>query len=200
MTTVQNLFSKQEREKLAWMNEPQHWTYTAEHELLIEAPPKADFFKDPAGKHTASSAPFLQLQVDSSFQLTTQLQVDMHHKYDSGCLMLMADDNNWAKICFEFDGEYPTIVSVVTQDGSSDDCNSERVSVENPYLRITKSEQVVSFYYSPDGEAWKLIRYFGLRSQGPYTAGVVAQSPTGSGCEVRFKSLILSWPEAEERF
>lgn len=46
--------------------------------------------------------------------------------------MLMADDNNWAKLCFEFNGEYATIVSVVTKNGSSDDCNSERVMVETP--------------------------------------------------------------------
>ena len=72
----------------------------------------------------------------------------MNELYDSGCLMLMADENNWAKLCFEFNGEYATIVSVVTQNGLSDDCNSERVLVSNPYLKITKNDQLISLLFT----------------------------------------------------
>ncbi|MDP4095275.1 DUF1349 domain-containing protein [Paenibacillus sp. P96] len=195
-----NLFQPGAREQLKWLNEPQYWTFTAEDELIIDAPPKADFFKDPGGTHVAHSAPFLHTDVASTFQLTTQLQVDMRHLYDSGCLMMMADENNWAKLCFEFNGEFATIVSVVTQNGSSDDCNSERVLVDHPYLRMTKTEKIVSFHYSPDGEAWKLIRYFGMESSARFKAGIVAQSPMGAGCRVQFTSLLLSLPEEESRF
>lgn len=195
-----SLFHPGTRERLTWMHEPEQWAFTSDNELVVEAPAQADFFKDPAGKHIAHSAPFLHLPAGSSFQLTTQLEVDMRHQYDSGCLMLMADENNWAKLCFESNGEFPTIVSVVTRNGSSDDCNSERVTANQPYLRMTKSGQVVSFYYSADGETWKLIRYFGMDTAFEYRAGVVAQSPTGSGCRVRFKSLTLAIPEEDSRF
>ncbi|WP_018882922.1 DUF1349 domain-containing protein [Paenibacillus massiliensis] len=195
-----NQFEATERHQLSWMHEPSSWTFTQEGELVIDTPAKADFFKDPAGKHIVHSAPFLYLNVDSSFELTTQVKVDMRHQYDSGCLMLMADENNWAKLCFESNGEYPTIVSVVTQHGFSDDCNSERVNVEQPYLRITKAGRVVSFHYSVDGENWKLIRYFGMGAEGPFMAGVVAQSPTGLGCQVSFKHLKLSIPNEDSRF
>ncbi|MDQ0086717.1 regulation of enolase protein 1 (concanavalin A-like superfamily) [Paenibacillus anaericanus] len=197
---INNLFILEEREKLKWKNEPMYWEYTKEDGLIMDASANADFFKDPGGKHIAESAPFLYVQVDSSFQLTTQIQVDMLHLYDSGCLMLMADDNNWAKLCFEFNGEYATIVSVVTKNGSSDDCNSERVMVETPYLRIEKNGLTISFYYSIDGQDWKLIRYFGMESSTPFIAGVVAQSPMGSGCRVNFKYLSLSSPNRDSRF
>ncbi|WKL05288.1 hypothetical protein Q0F98_35140 [Paenibacillus amylolyticus] len=40
------------------------------------------------------------------------------------------------------------------------------VSVPNPYLRIRKVEGCISFFYSPDGDEWKLIRYFGMPIQG----------------------------------
>ncbi|MGE7823551.1 DUF1349 domain-containing protein [Paenibacillus sp. NPDC093718] len=195
-----NLFHPETREKLRWLNEPEHWEFTTDDRLIMDAPSKADFFKDPGGKHVAHSAPYLHLQVDSTFQLVTQLQVDMHHLYDSGCLMLMADENNWAKLCFEYNGEYATIVSVVTQNGFSDDCNSECVFVSNPYLKITKKDRVISFYYSTDGEVWKLIRYFGMDASTPFTAGVVAQSPMGAGCRVQFLSLFLSESDEKSRF
>lgn len=92
------------------------------------------------------------------------------------------------------------IVSVVTRNGSSDDCNSERFTANQPYLRMTKSGQIVSFYYSADGETWKLIPYFGKDAAFKYKAGVVAQSTMGSGCRVRFKSLTLAVPEEDSRF
>ncbi|MFB5761263.1 DUF1349 domain-containing protein [Paenibacillus medicaginis] len=195
-----NLFLPEARNRLIWMHEPGNWEFTANGELVVDAPPEADFFKDPGGKHVVHSAPFLHLNVDSTFELTTQIEVDMRHMYDSGCLMLMADENNWAKLCFESNGQYPTIVSVVTQNGFSDDCNSEQVHIEQPYLRITKRGRVVSFLYSTDGESWKLIRYFGMEAQGPFIAGVVAQSPKGSGCRVSFKYLNISVPDEENRF
>lgn len=196
----ENLFQPGVREKLKWLNEPEHWNFSANEDLIIDAPSKADFFNDPAGKHIIHSAPYLHLHVDSTFQLTTQLQVDMRHLYDSGCLMLMVDEDNWAKLCFEFNGKYPAIVSVVTQKGFSDDCNSEQVTVHNPYLRMTKIGKLISFYYSTDGIDWRLIRYFGMEISADFTAGVVAQSPMGAGCRVQFQSLTLSYPDGDSRF
>ncbi len=197
--TIQ-LLEQHERTRLTWLHEPPNWSWTDEQELVIQAPAGADFFKDPGGTHMVHSAPYLYTAVDSTFELTTTVRVDMKHVYDSGCLMIMQDENNWAKLCFEYNGEYATIVSVVTTNGFSDDCNSERVDVAQPYLRITKREQVVSFYYSTDGIAWRLIRYFGMNGSLPATAGVVAQSPMGTGCEVCFHQLTLSVPPPDHRF
>ncbi|MCZ8519569.1 MULTISPECIES: DUF1349 domain-containing protein [Paenibacillus] len=195
-----NLLLAETRVGMSWTNKPEQWNFTEGGGLMIEAPPAADFFQDPAGKHIVSSAPFFHLPVDESFELTTRLRVEMRTIYDSGCLMLMSDDRNWAKLCFEYNGQYPTIVSVVTRDGSSDDCNSERVTAENPYLRITKSQDCISFFYSPDGGDWKLIRYFGMTFPSAVVAGVVAQSPKGEGCRVHYDELFLSRPEADSRF
>ncbi|REE70545.1 hypothetical protein A8990_12930 [Paenibacillus taihuensis] len=174
-----------------WTNEPANWSYTEQGGLHVEAPANSDYYQDPAGKHIVSSAPFLHFTAGSSFELTTRLTVEMKHKYDSGCLMLMADDRNWAKLCFEFNGRYPTIVSVVTIDGVSDDCNSERVEVEKPYLRIVRQGNCITFFYSADGEVWEQIRYFGMKLPDECLAGVVSQSPQGTGCTVQYESLTI---------
>ncbi|SEM56644.1 DUF1349 domain-containing protein [Paenibacillus sp. OV219] len=187
-----NVFSSANAHALSWINEPADWTCTEQEGLLVEAPANADYYQDPAGKHMVSSAPFLQLTASSSFELTTRLSVQMKHKYDSGCLMVMADDRNWAKLCFEYNGRYPTIVSVVTIDGVSDDCNSERVDVEKPFLRIVRQANCMTFSYSADGEVWEQIRYFGMKLQDECRAGVVAQSPQGTGCTVQFDFLTMT--------
>ncbi|WP_199616264.1 DUF1349 domain-containing protein [Paenibacillus alkalitolerans] len=197
---MSNVLNNDMQSKLSWINEPEQWRFTDQGGIIIEAPIGADFFCDPAGKHIRSSAPFLSMPVGQSFEMTTQLTVDMQKKYDSGCLMLMADEKNWCKLCFEFNGEAATIVSVVTKDGLSDDCNSEEVQVANPYLKIRKVEDCVSFFYSADGDNWKLIRYFGMLIPSGGKAGIVAQSPQGIGSTVHFMNLIITEPEIESRF
>ncbi|MBT2292747.1 DUF1349 domain-containing protein [Paenibacillus albidus] len=194
------MLNQETREQLIWMNEPPDWKFTDGDGIVIEAPIGADFFNDPAGKHIKATAPFLHTAVQDSFELTARLTVDMQKQYDSGCLMLMKDERNWCKLCFEYNGEAPTIVSVVTKDGISDDCNSEEVRVEQPYLRISKSANCVSFYYSEDGETWKLIRYFGMSIPGGGRAGIVAQSPHGNGSTVQFTEVRLTAPDQQSRF
>lgn len=195
-----NVMTTEARKQWSWMNEPESWSYTDQGGVLVEAKADTDFFQDPAGKHIRATAPFLSIPVPGDFEITTQLTVDMKNQYDSGCLMVMADDRNWCKICFEYDGKAPTIVSVVTRDGSSDDCNSVEVSVPNPYLRIRKVEGCISFFYSPDGDEWKLIRYFGMPIQGELRAGLVVQSPTGTGCTCHFLSVNVTHPDLTARF
>ncbi|CAH1199031.1 DUF1349 domain-containing protein [Paenibacillus sp. JJ-223] len=195
-----NAFDSNTREQLSWINEPMAWSYTDQGSLTVEAQPDTDFFQDPAGINVRASAPFLGMPLPGDFEMTAQLTVDMKHQYDSGCLMLMADERNWCKLCFEFDGSVPTIVSVVTRDGLSDDCNSVEVTVSHPFLRIRKVEHCISFFYSPDGEEWKLIRYFGMPVKGELRGGVVAQSPTGTGCTCHFLSLQVTRPDLAARF
>ncbi|MGF6354749.1 regulation of enolase protein 1 (concanavalin A-like superfamily) [Paenibacillus sp. 4624] len=197
---MMNVMTTEAREKLSWINEPNSWSYTDQGGLIIEAQADSDFFQDPAGKHIRATAPFLSMPVAGDFEMTAQLTVEMKHQYDSGCLMVMVDERNWCKLCFEYDGKAATIVSVVTRDGSSDDCNSTEVPVSDPYLRIRKVEGCLSFFYSPDGEEWKLIRYFGMPMDGELRAGVVAQSPTGTGCTCHFLSVSMTQPDLTARF
>ncbi|UPK46750.1 DUF1349 domain-containing protein [Paenibacillus pabuli] len=195
-----NVFATEARNQMNWINEPDTWSYTDQGVLIVEAQADTDFFQDPAGKNVRATAPFLSMSVPNDFEMTTQLTVDMKHQYDSGCLMIMADERNWCKLCFEYDGKAATIVSVVTKDGSSDDCNSIEVPVTNPYLRIRKVEDCISFFYSPDAVEWKLIRYFGMPMEGEIRAGVVGQSPTGTGCTCHFLSMNVTRPDVTARF
>jgi uncharacterized protein len=188
------------RNDLAWLNEPKEWSFTGETGVVIMAPPSSDFFCDPALVNVKHSAPFLYKEFQGDFQVTTRTSVDMVALYDASCLMVRLDTENWAKLCFEFDGSTASIVSVVTKNGISDDCNHYSIDSRDISLRMTKSGKVTSMFFSQDDVHWKLVWYFGFEIQNQFQLGIVAQSPIGSGTQARFSYLDLVEPPAQNRF
>jgi regulation of enolase protein 1 (concanavalin A-like superfamily) len=173
-----------------WINEPAVWQFDDSKFLHVSAPPQADFFIDPSGAAVKSSAPFLHTTLKGDFTIWTRIRVDMKQPYDSGCLMIMANDLHWAKLCFEYFENKPSILSVVTRN-TSDDCISGAMEAPNPYLRIARAGNCFAFHYSADGQHWKLARYFGMDVPDELKVGVVAQSPVGEGCDVTFDALTI---------
>ncbi len=172
--------------QLSWLNEPDSWCFH-DGRLHIEVPESADFFKDPAGVNVRSSAPFLYCDAQGDFSLTARVDVDMLDAYDSACVMVMVDHENWAKLCFELVNQEPTLVSVVTR-GLSDNCISEKIGNAKPYLRILRAGNCFGFHYSLDAIKWTLVRFFSLDAPTKVKAGVVGQCPAGKGTKVRFES------------
>jgi len=179
-----------------WLNEPSEWAFTDEG-LVVQAEAQTDFFRDPAGTAVKGDAHYLYTLQDGDFTFMTKVQVDMIDDYDAAVMMVMVDDEHWAKLCYEFTYKKPMIVSVVTQ-GVSDDCNSLVVPESGIYLRVTRFNDCLAFHYSYDAKWWEMVRYFRLKSDGPVKVGVVAQSPTGNGCEVKFNYLNYSQDPVRE--
>lgn len=172
--------------RLAWINEPASWRFN-DGVLHIDVAQSADIFADPAGVNVRSSAPFLYCQAQGDFSLTARVDVDMLAAYDSACVMVMADENHWAKLCYEQVNGKPTIVSVVTRD-VSDNCLSESIGPARPYLKVLRAGNCVAFHYSLDASNWTLVRFFGLDARTPLKVGVVGQCPAGTGTRVRVES------------
>lgn len=188
-----NLFQHSSGKRLAadleWLNEPEEW-FVENGEVCMTVPPASDFFIDPAGAAVKASAPFLHTRITGDFSITAQVHVEMKEQYDSGCLMVRANETTWAKVCFEYFEEQPSILSVVTR-GHSDDCVSAPIHVTKPYLRLARVGCSFAFHYSQDGEKWKLVRYFGMDCPEEIQVGLVAQSPIGQGTQVTFSGVRL---------
>jgi regulation of enolase protein 1 (concanavalin A-like superfamily) len=191
MNLFNNCFERNLDPSFNWMNEPEQWSFSENHVLTVKAPPRADFFHNPIGESKKDSAPFLYVNTPENFILTTQLDVDMCYPNDSGCLMIMADHNNWAKLCYENFRGQPSIISVVTKQ-ISDDCIGNAIGNTCPFLRISRYNQCFAFHYSIDGNTWFLVRYFGMEHIESLKIGVVSQSPAGEGCAMSFKCLRLA--------
>lgn len=107
--------------------------------------------------------------------------------YDSACIMVMVDQKNWAKLCFELVNQVPTIVSVVTRQ-LSDNCISERTGKAKPYLRALRAGNCFGFHYSLDAIKWTLVRFFAMQAPTKVKIGVLGQCPVGKGTKVRIES------------
>jgi regulation of enolase protein 1 (concanavalin A-like superfamily) len=113
--------------------------------------------------------------------------------YDAGGLFIFDTIKKWIKLEFEMtDLGYPSVVSVVT-DGTSDDCNGERLDkYQEIYLQIIRYGDYWWLHYSNDGKKWNMHRYFRLKMKEELKVGIEAQSPIGKGTRVVFTNYKIS--------
>ncbi len=176
---------------LFWENSPLRFHQDAGH-LIIEAKEKTDMFRDPNVTYNTDNAPKLLFTADSNFVLTAEIHHNFVSKWDGGAIVLKTDSLNWIKFCFEKDytGQH-RVVSVVTK-GISDDCNSAAVAGNTVFYKVAKAGNVITLYYSAEGQHWFLIRHLVFDTPTPIKVGFLAQSPTGKNCTVTFSNIHYS--------
>ena len=59
------------------------------------------------------------------------------------------------------------------------------------WLRISRVGAAWALHAGVDGQTWALARFFRLDSDLPAQVGILAQSPVGDGCTVRFDQLAV---------
>lgn len=175
-------------------SEPGVWTRDEQTSAVAAtAPAHTDLYVDPAGSaagdggSTLNAATLIGTPPGGDFQFSARVTVDFSARYDAGVLLVWADDQTWAKFCFEYSpAEEPMVVSVVTC-GVSDDANGFVVAERSILLRVSRLGRVYAFHASIDGQRWRLIRVFTLGDElDRHALGFEAQSPTGDGCLVTF--------------
>jgi len=177
--------------QLYWENKPLAFTNSG-NSCTIVAGEKTDMFRDPNVTYNTDNAPKLLFRSDSNFVLTASVSHPFVSKWDGGAVVLKEDSLHWVKFCFEKDYTGARrVVSVVTND-ISDDCNSAAISGNKVFYKVAKAGNVVTLYYSLDGQKWFLVRHFQVRTEGPLEVGFLAQSPTGKKCTVQFGQITYS--------
>ena len=164
--------------------------------VVADAPAHTDFYVNPGGPDSAdaesmlNAATLLGTPPSGDFQLSARVTVDFQSQYDAGVLLLWADEQHWAKLCFELSpAAEPMVVSVVTR-WVSDDANADVVPERTVWLRVSRIDHVYAFHASPDGRTWRMVRVFALAdSVADHGVGFEAQSPTGDGCSVTFDEI-----------
>jgi regulation of enolase protein 1 (concanavalin A-like superfamily) len=175
---------------LRLLNRPADWRIEADDALTVSAGPGTDLFTDPGGPGRYANAPALIGRLDGDFTLSARITADLAATYDAGVLLLYAGEDTWAKFCLELSPQgRPTIVTVVNR-GVSDDCNSVPAEGDEVRLRVSRLGTAFAFHVAFGANFWHLVRYFAL--DGDPEIGFLAQSPTGTGCTVRFDEIAYS--------
>lgn len=174
--------------RLFWDNKPASFIKT-QNGFTIIAGEKTDMFRDPNVTYNTDNAPKLMFKPGNDFVLTAAIEHGFSTKWDGGAIVLKADSLNWIKFCFEKDYTgAKRVVSVVTKN-ISDDCNSVEISGGKVYYKIAKADNVITLYYSLNGVKWFLIRHLQFDFKKDFEVGFLAQSPTGTKCEVKFSDI-----------
>lgn len=161
--------------------------------LVLTSAQGVDWSNDSLGAARQHDATALAFAAPESFSLSSRVTVSgARTTFDAGALVLWADVDHWAKLCFEYSplGE-AMVVSVVTN-GYSDDCNSTIVESDHVYLRVSRIGSGWAFHSSPDGERWAFVRLFRLETDLPVRAGFLSQAPFGESCAASFGEITLA--------
>jgi uncharacterized protein len=173
---------------MAWENVPLKYAVKS-GTIQVVAGPKTDMFRDPNVTYNTDNAPKLLFKADENFVLTAAIEHAFINMWDGGAIVLKQDSLNWIKFCFEKDYTgAKRVVSVVTKD-ISDDCNSVEIKSNKVFYKVAKADNVITLYYSTDNKKWFLIRHLQFNSTKDLHIGFLAQSPTGSKCEVTFSDI-----------
>jgi regulation of enolase protein 1 (concanavalin A-like superfamily) len=158
--------------------------------LTLTADAGVDWTNDALGGEQQHRAAALGFAAPPEFSLSARVAVDGDRTtFDAGALVIWADPDHWAKLCFEFSprGE-AMVVSVVTND-YSDDCNGTVVTADAVWLRISRIGAGWAFHSSIDGSDWAFVRLFRLHTDAPVTVGFLAQAPMGDTAVARFDEI-----------
>jgi len=170
------------------------WRYDeATAAVVATAPAGTDLYRNPGGEEAGdaaskgNAATLLGTPPPGDHQLSARVSVDFRSTFDAGVLLIWVDEQNWAKLCFEFSpASEPMVVSVVTR-GVSDDANAFVVPGRSVWLRVSRTDRVYAYHASTDGVAWQLVRVFTLgEAVSEHQIGFEVQSPTGGGCTATF--------------
>ena len=171
-----------------------HWLNKSElktdgNVISIYAPEASDFFcnngavsEEGITPDSLCNAPFYYTDVTGDFVLDVKVSHDFKDTYDSASIMVMEDNDNWAKSCFEkTDFDTHAAVSVVTKNSASDDANGCNITGNTVWLRICRVNNSYSFLYSENGINYYMTRFFNLSGKETVKVGLLAQAPQGKG-------------------
>lgn len=161
--------------------------------LKLAAEAGVDWSNDSLGGPHQHLAAALTFPAPDTMSLSARVSVESPRTtFDAAALVLWADQDHWAKLCFEYSpqGE-STVVSVVTNN-YSDDCNSTPVPGQFVHLRICRMGSAWAFHSSLNGSDWAFVRLFRLHTDLPVQVGFMSQAPLGDTCMSSFDNITFA--------
>lgn len=175
---------------LDWTNGVGGFRAAADGGLQLTAAAGVDWTNDASGAEPQHGATSLAFTVNDDFQLSARVRVEHPRTtFDAGALSLWADEDHWAKLCFEWSPHGAAMVVSVVTNQYSDDANAIDIDTEEVWLRVSKIGQAFAFHSSPDGRAWRFVRLFRLVTDKPVQAGFLAQAPLGDTATATFSDI-----------
>lgn len=167
----------------------------ANEKIIFKAGEKSDYFSDPDGKLSNTTAPMLLSKVDNTkpFTLTAKVTPEFTAKglYNAGVLYIYVNDSFYQKFCFEQDERGNHRIVTVRTMGTSDDNNHDVVKQPSVYMKISSDTKTVASYYSLDKKNWQMVRLYKNNYPKEIWMGISTQCPMDKGTQSIFEEINL---------
>ncbi|KAF2515546.1 DUF1349 domain-containing protein [Flavobacterium foetidum] len=167
----------------------------ADEKIIFKAGEKSDYFSDPDGKLSNTTAPMLLSKVDNTkpFTLTAKVTPEFTEKglYNAGVLYIYVNDSFYQKFCFEQDERGNHRIVTVRTMGTSDDNNHDVVKIPSVYMKISSDTKTVASYYSTDKKNWQMVRLYKNNYPKEIWMGISTQCPVDKGTQSIFEEINL---------
>ncbi|AWK06519.1 hypothetical protein HYN56_20740 [Flavobacterium crocinum] len=167
----------------------------AKEKIIFKAGEKSDYFSDPDGKLSNTTAPMLLSKVDNTkpFTLTAKVTPEFTEKglYNAGVLYIYANDSFYQKFCFEQDERGNHRIVTVRTIETSDDNNHDVVKEPSVYMKISSDTKTVASYYSLDKKNWQMVRLYKNNYPKEIWVGISTQCPVDKGTQSIFEEINL---------
>ena len=163
--------------------------------IIFVAKEKTDYFSDPNGKLSNTTAPILLTRIDNTKPFTFTAKVTPGFKesdlYNAGVLYVYANDSFFQKHCYEQDERGKHRIVTVQTIGTSDDSNHDIVEQPYVYLKMSSDSYTIASYYSLDNINWQMVRLYENTYPAELWLGISSQCPKGNGNETLFEGISL---------
>jgi uncharacterized protein len=168
-----------------WYNEPAQWNLSATG-LAVVTDRATDFWRKTHYGFTRHSGHLFGHTTSGGFTASVRVRADYKSLYDQAGLMVLVDDENWAKAGMEMsDGE--TMLSSVVTVGCSDWATGVfRGDASDFWIRATVNDDVLRIQVSGDGRRWPLVRLCPFPRSTRYVVGPMCCTPEREGLSVLF--------------
>ncbi len=187
--------------KAKWLNEPLKHEET-ENKIVMHTQPETDIWQRTYYGACQNNPHALLIDTkEIEFTFTVKTTFATAALYDHCGVLLYLDEENWAKVCTEYETQDEQMLgSVVTNLGYSDwggTYISEKV--KRMYYRVSRRGSDFLFESATDGENFKQMRFFHLFcDEQPLSIGLFACSPYEKGFKAVFEDMKFSecvWPK-----
>lgn len=161
--------------------------------LVLTSDAGVDWTNDATGAEPSHTSTSLAFDLEEPFQLSARVSVDSPRTtFDAAVLTLWANEDCWAKLCFEYSPQGEEMVVSVVTDRFSDDANGPVVLEGSVWLRVSSlPEGAYAFHYSTNGAVWSFVRQFRLDAPTRPRIGFMSQAPMGPAATARFSGISL---------
>ena len=180
-------------DRCKWYNEPAQWSLSATG-LTVVTDRATDFWRKTHYGFIRHSGHLFGHTTAGGFTASVRVRADYKSLYDQAGLMVLMDDENWAKAGVELsDGE--TMLSSVVTIGCSDWATGVfHGDASDFWIRATVDGGVLRIQVSTDGRRWPLVRLCPFPVSAHYVVGPMCCTPEREGLSVLFSDFTVGSP------